>query len=319
MTAAAFGQSGPAPNTGQTPSAGRVGDGRRSDRAANRGTDASGDHRARCRNAKAPPIFEVKAPAGAPNVMVILLDNFGYAGSTTFGGVMNLPTIERLAKNGLIYTNFHTAPICSASRVALLTGRNPHSANMGTISEMATGFPGQTSVLPNSVAPLAKILRFNGYSTAMFGKSHEYVPWESGLTGPFDQWPTGLGFERFYGNVIGESDQFSPVAHDNTTLAPPSKDPNYYYQTDLADHAIQWIKAQKTLNPDKPFFVYYPAQGMHDPVQLPKEWRDKYKGKFDRGGTSTARRSWPARRNSASSRRTPSSRPRPTLRRTGTR
>ncbi len=138
---------------------------------------------------------------------------------------MHLPTIERLAKNGLTYTNFHTAPICSASRVALLTGRNPHSANMGTISEMATGFPGQTSILPNSVAPLAKILRFNGYSTAMFGKSHEYVPWESGLTGPFDQWPTGLGFEKFYGNVIGESDQFSPVAHDNTTLAPPLEGP----------------------------------------------------------------------------------------------
>jgi arylsulfatase len=235
------------------------------------------------RKTKAPPIFEVKAPAGAPNVLVILLDNFGYAGSTTFGGVMHLPTIDRLAKNGLTYTNFHTAPICSASRVALLTGRNPHSANMGTISEMATGFPGQTSILPHSVAPLAKILRFNGYSTAMFGKSHEYVPWESGLTGPFDQWPTGLGFEKFYGNVIGESDQFSPVAHDNTTLAPPSKDPNYYYQTDLADRAIQWIKAQKSLNPDKPFFVYYPAQGMHDPVQMPKEWRDKYKGKFDMG------------------------------------
>jgi arylsulfatase len=232
---------------------------------------------------KAPPIFEVKAPAGAPNVIVILLDNFGYAGSSTFGGVMHLRTIERLAKDGLVYNNFHTAPICSASRVALLTGRNPHSANMGTISEMATGFPGQTSVLPNSVAPLAKILRFNGYSTAMFGKSHEYVPWESGLTGPFDQWPNGLGFEKFYGNVIGESDQFAPSAHDNTTLAVPPKDPNYYYQTDLADRAIQWIKAQKSLNPDKPFFVYYPAQGMHDPVQLPESWRDKYKGQFDQG------------------------------------
>ena len=138
-------------------------------------------------------------------------------------------------------------------------------------------------MLPNSVAPLAKILRFNGYSTAMFGKSHEYVPWESGLMGPFDQWPTGLGFERFYGNVIGESDQFSPAVHDNTTLAPPSKDPNYYYQTDIADRAIQWIKAQKTLAPDKPFFVYYAAQGMHDPVQLPKSWRDKYKGQFNEG------------------------------------
>jgi len=235
------------------------------------------------RNVKAPPIFEVKAPKGAPNVMVILLDNFGYAGSTTFGGVMNLPTLDRLAKNGLVYNNFHTSPICSASRMALLTGHNSHSANMGTISEMATAFPGQNSVLPNTVAPLAKILRFNGYSTAMFGKSHEYVPWESGLMGPFDQWPTGLGFERFYGNVIGESDQFSPVIHDNTTLVPPSKDPNYYYQADIADHAIEWIKAQKTLSPDKPFFVYYSAQGMHDPVQLPKEWRDKYKGKFDMG------------------------------------
>jgi len=235
------------------------------------------------KNAKAPPIFEVKAPQGAPNVMVILLDNFGYAGSKTFGGVMNLQTLDRLAKNGLIYNNFHTAPICSPTRVALLTGRNPHSANMGSISEMATSFPGQNSVLPNTVAPLAKILRFNGYSTAMFGKSHEYVPWESGLMGPFDQWPTGMGFERFYGNVIGESDQFSPSVHDNTTLAPASKDPNYYYQTDIADKAITWIKAQKSLNPDKPFFVYYGAQGMHDPVQLPKEWRDKYKGKFDMG------------------------------------
>ena len=235
------------------------------------------------RNAKSPPIFEVKAPRGAPNIMVILLDNFGYAGSKTFGGVMNLPTLDRLAKNGLVYNNFHTAPICSATRVALLTGRNPHSANMGTISEMATSFPGQSSVLPNTVAPLAKILRFNGYSTAMFGKSHEYVPWESGLTGPFDQWPTGLGFEKFYGNVIGESDQFSPSVHDNTTLVAPSKDPNYYYQTDIADRAIQWIKAQKTLNPDKPFFVYYSAQGMHDPVQLPQAWRDKYKGQFNEG------------------------------------
>ena len=284
MTVVGCGQSGPGPNAGQAPSA-RPGGATDVDRTVlpiaepTRPAITELD----ARHAKAPPIFEVKAPTGAPNVLVILLDNFGYAGSTTFGGVMHLPTIERLAKNGLTYTNFHTAPICSASRVALLTGRNPHSANMGTISEMATGFPGQTSVLPNSVAPLAKILRFNGYSTAMFGKSHEYVPWESGLTGPFDQWPTGLGFERFYGNVIGESDQFSPVAHDNTTLAPPSKDPNYYYQTDLADRAIQWIKAQKSLNPDKPFFVYYPAQGMHDPVQMPNEWRDKYKGKFDMG------------------------------------
>jgi arylsulfatase A-like enzyme len=235
------------------------------------------------RKAKAPPIFEVKAPQDAPNVIVVLLDNFGYAGSKTFGGAMNLPTLDRLAKNGLIYNNFHVNPLCSPTRVALLTGHNSHSANMGSISEMASNFPGQTSILPNTIAPLAKILRFNGYSTAMFGKSHEYVAWESGLTGPFDQWPTGLGFEKFYGNVIGESDQFSPSIHDNTTLVPSSKDPNYYYQTDIADHAIDWIKTQKALTPNKPFFIYYGAQGMHDPVQLPQSWRDKYKGKFDQG------------------------------------
>ena len=149
--------------------------------------------------------------------------------------------------------------------MALLTGRNSHSANMGALSEMATPFPGVTSVLPRSVAPLAKILKLNGYSTAMFGKSHEYVSAETGLTGPFDQWPTGLGFERFYGNVIGESDQFNPVVHDNTTPVAPSTDPDYYYQTDIADKAISWIKTQKALTPDKPFFVYYAAQGTHDP------------------------------------------------------
>ena len=235
------------------------------------------------RKATAPPRFEVKAPAGAPNVMVILLDNLGFGGSKTFGGAINMPTLDRLAEDGLIYNNFHVTPACSPSRVALLTGRNSHSANMGAISEMATPFPGLTSVLPKSVAPLAKILKLNGYSTAMFGKSHEYASWETGLTGPFDQWPTGLGFERFYGNVIGESDQFYPVVHDNTTLVTPSKDPNYYYQTDIADKAIYWIKAQKSLTPDKPFFVYYAAQGTHDPVQLPEAWRDKYKGKFDQG------------------------------------
>ena len=164
-----------------------------------------------------PPRFEAKAPPGAPNVMVILLDNLGFGGSKPFGGAIEMPTLERLAEEGLIYNNFRLTPACSPSRVALLTGRNSHSANMGALSEMATPFPSVTSVLPRSVAPLAKILKLNGYSTAMFGKSHEYASWETGITGPFDQWPTGLGFERFYGNVIGESDQFYPVVHDNTT------------------------------------------------------------------------------------------------------
>jgi arylsulfatase A-like enzyme len=235
------------------------------------------------RNAKAPPRFEVKAPQGAPNVLVILLDNLGFAAPKTFGGAINMPTLERLAKDGLIYNNFHTAPLCSPSRVALITGRNPHSANMGSIAEFATAFPGQTSQRPNSVATLPEILKLNGYSTAMFGKYHEFTAWELSDSGPFDQWPTGSGFERFYGSLSGEADLFAPVLHDNSTLVDLPNDPNYYYPTDLADHAISWIRSQKTFTPDKPFFIYYSTPGTHSPSQVPSEWRDKYKGKFDEG------------------------------------
>ena len=235
------------------------------------------------RDAKAPPLFQVKAPQGAPNVIVILLDNLGFGATKPFGGIINMPTLERLAKDGLIYTNFHTAPLCSPSRMALLTGRNPHSVNMGAISELATGFPGQTSVLPESKASLPEIMKLNGYSTAMFGKSHEFTPWETGLTGPFDQWPNGLGFERFYGVLSGEADLFAPPLHDNLTLVDVPNDPSYYYPTDLADRAISWIRAQKTMTPDKPFFIYYSSPGTHAPSQVPAGWRDKYKGKFDEG------------------------------------
>ena len=235
------------------------------------------------RKATAPPLFQVKAPQGAPNVIVILLDNLGFGATKPFGGVINMPTLERLAKNGLTYTNFHTAPLCSPSRHALLTGRNPHSVNMGSISELATAFPGQSSVRPNSAATLAEILKLNGYSTAMFGKNHEFIAWETGLTGPYDQWPTGSGFERFYGSLSGEADMFAPPLHDNSTLVDLPNNPDYYYQTDVADHAISWVQSEKSLTPDKPFFIYYAAPGTHSPSQVPKEWRDKYKGKFDEG------------------------------------
>jgi arylsulfatase A-like enzyme len=235
------------------------------------------------RTATPPPRFEVKAPPGAPNVLVILLDNLGYGATKTFGGIMNMPTLQRLSSNGLIYNNFHTAPLCSPSRMALLTGRNPHSVNMGSIAELATAFPGQTSVRPASKAPLAEILKLNGYSTAMFGKCHEFVPWETGPTGPFDSWPTGSGFEKFYGTISGESDMFAPPLHDNTTLVDRPYGPGYYYQTDLADNAVSWVRAQKSLTPDKPFFIYYAAPGCHAPSQVPPEWRDKYKGQFDMG------------------------------------
>jgi len=235
------------------------------------------------RKATPPPRFEVKAPPGAPNVLVILLDNLGFGATKPFGGVINMPTLERLAKNGLIYNNFHTAPLCSPSRMALLTGRNPHSVNMGSVAEIATAFPGQTAERPLSAAPLAEVLKLNGYSTAMFGKSHEFTPWEVGASGPFESWPTGSGFERFYGTLSAEADLFAPVLTDDTTLVTLPDDPNYYYPTDLADHAISWIRAQKTMTPDKPFLVYYASPGTHAPSQVPREWLDKYKGKFDEG------------------------------------
>jgi arylsulfatase A-like enzyme len=235
------------------------------------------------RQATAPPRFVVEAPPGAPNVLLILLDNLGYGASKTFGGHMNMPTLERLAAAGLTYTDFHVSPLCSPTRLALLTGRNSHSVNMGSITEMATAFPGHTAVVPRTAAPLAQTLRLNGYSTAMFGKSHETTPWEVGLTGPFDRWPTGLGFERFYGNIGGEADMFYTTVHDNTTLVAPSTDPDYYYPTDVTDHAIGWLQTQQSLTPDKPFFVYYAAPGTHAPVQVPEAWRDKYKGQFDQG------------------------------------
>jgi len=235
------------------------------------------------RKATPPPRFEVKAPDGAPNVLVILLDNLGFGATKPFGGVIEMPTLGRLAKSGLIYNNFHTAPLCSPSRMALLTGRNPHSVNMGSVAEIATSFPGQTAERPLSTAPLAEILKLNGYSTAMFGKSHEFTPWEVSASGPFDSWPTGSGFERFYGTLSAEADLFAPVLTDNTTPVALPNDPNYYYPTDLADHAISWIRAQKTMTPDKPFFVYYASPGTHAPSQVPKEWLDRYKGKFDEG------------------------------------
>ena len=185
------------------------------------------------RNAKAPPRFQVKAPKGAPNVVVILLDNFGFGDASTFGGPIQMPTLDRLARTGLRYNNFKVPPLCSPSRMALLTGRNSHSANFGVISEIATAFPGYTAMRPASVTMLPEILRLNGYSTAMFGKNHELGPWESSVVGPFDRWPMNSGFERFYGFMAGEADLFHPVVYDNmsrvdlhperiTTLAPTS-------------------------------------------------------------------------------------------------
>ena len=235
------------------------------------------------RNATPPPRFEVKAPAGAPNVLIVLIDDMGFGQSSAFGGPIHMPTVEQLANEGLRYNEFHTTALCSPTRAALLTGRNHHMNNMGSITETATAFPGQTGQRPNKVAPLAEMLRLNGYSTAAFGKSHETAAWESSPSGPTDRWPTRSGFDKFYGFIGGETNQWAPLLYDGMTQVEPSHDPKYNFMTDMSDQAIKWVQAEKSLTPDKPFFVYFAPGATHAPHHVPKEWIAKYKGKFDQG------------------------------------
>jgi arylsulfatase A-like enzyme len=235
------------------------------------------------RNAKAPPRFQVKAPAKAPNVLIVLIDDMGFGQSSAFGGPVRMPTLERMAKGGLRYNQFHTTALCSPSRAALLTGRNHHVCNMGSITETATAFPGNTGQRPNAVAPLAEMLRLNGYSTAAFGKSHETAAWEVSPSGPTDRWPTRAGFDKFYGFIGGEANQWSPAIYEDMTRIEVPKDPNYHLMTDLADQAIKWTNFQKSLTPDKPFFTYFAPGATHAPHHVPKEWVAKYKGEFDQG------------------------------------
>lgn len=235
------------------------------------------------RNAKAPPPFQVKAPAQAPNVLIVLIDDMGFGQSSVFGGPIHMPTCEKLAHGGLKYNKFHTTALCSPTRAALLTGRNHHVCNMGSITETATAFPGQTGQRPNSVAPLAEMLRLNGYSTAAFGKSHETAAWEVSPSGPTDRWPTRSGFDKFYGFIGGEANQWSPGLYEGLNKIETPKTPGYHLMTDLANQAIQWTNSQKSLTPDKPFFTYFAPGATHAPHHVPKEWIAKYKGKFDQG------------------------------------
>lgn len=235
------------------------------------------------RNAKAPPRFEVKAPKGAPNVLIILIDDMGFGQSSAFGGPIHMPNAEKLATNGLRYNKFHTTALCSPTRAALLSGRNHHVCNMGSVTETATAFPGQTGQRPNSVAPLAEMLRLNGYSTSAYGKSHETAAWEVSPSGPTDRWPTRSGFDRFYGFIGGESNQWAPAIYEDMSRVELPKDPNYHLMTDMTNQAIKWISAQKALTPDKPFFTYFAPGATHAPHHCPKEWIAKYKGKFDQG------------------------------------
>jgi arylsulfatase len=233
-----------------------------------------------------PPIEPVRPPAGAPNVLVVLLDDVGFAASSAFGGPCNTPTADRLAENGLKYNRFHTTALCSPTRQALLTGRNHHSVGMGGITEIATSAPGYNSIRPNTAAPLAETLKLNGYSTAQFGKCHEVPVWETSPMGPFDGWPSGGGgFEHFYGFIGGETNQYAPAIYDGTVPVEPELTPEegYHFTEDMTDRAIDWIRQQKALMSDKPFFVYFAPGATHAPHHVPTEWSDKYKGMFDDG------------------------------------
>ena len=233
-----------------------------------------------------PPIEPLLPPEGAPNVLVVLIDDVGFGASSAFGGPCNTPNAERLAEGGLRYNRFHTTALCAPTRQALLTGRNHHSVAMGNITETATSAPGQSSLRPNTKAPLAMTLKLNGYSTAQFGKCHEVPVWQSSPMGPFDAWPAGGGgFEKFYGFIGGENNQWDPALYDGTTpVEPPATaEEGYHLTEDLADHCVSWIRQQKALMPDKPFFIYFAPGATHAPHHVPKEWADKYKGQFDDG------------------------------------
>lgn len=226
----------------------------------------------------------VQAPKDAPNILVILTDDVGFGASSTFGGPIPTPTMDRLAKNGLRYNHFHTTALCSPTRAALLSGRNHHTAATGVIMEAGTGFPGYNTLMPKSAGTFAEILKQNGYNTSWFGKNHNVPDWQSSAAGPFDLWPTGLGFEHFYGFIGGDTSQWNPAITEGTKpIEPPHGAKDYFFDKDMADKAINWIRMQHATAPKKPFLVYYAPGTAHAPHHAPKEWIDKFKGKFDQG------------------------------------
>ena len=227
---------------------------------------------------------EVKAPEGAPNVLLILTDDVGFGASSAFGGPVPTPTMERIANEGLRFNQFHTTALCSPTRAALLTGRNHHSVSTGGIMEIGVGYPGYNTLISQSKRGLGDILKLNGYNTAWFGKNHNVPDWHTSQAGPFDLWPTGLGFEYFYGFVGGDTSQWAPAIVENTRpIEPPHDDPDYNFDEDMANRAIAWLRMQKAVAPNKPFFAYYAPGTAHAPHHAPKEWIEKFKGKFDQG------------------------------------
>lgn len=236
----------------------------------------------------APAIEPLRPPAGAPNVLIVLIDDMGFGATSTFGGPCEMPTLDRLAAGGLRYNRFHTTALCSPTRQALLTGRNHHSAEMVSVAEVSTSMPGNTSARPNSVATVAEMLRLNGYNTAAFGKMHQTPTWEVSISGPFDRWPTGDGFEKFWGFVGGEANQWEPTLFEGTSPTEPhsTADEGYHITEDQVDKAIAYVRAQKAMTPDKPFFLYMSYGATHAPHHVPKEYIDRYRGRFDKGWDS---------------------------------
>ncbi len=235
------------------------------------------------RDATPPPRFVVNAPEGAPNVLLVLVDDLGFAGTSLFGGPVGTPNFDRIASEGLYYNNFHTTAVCSPTRAAIKSGRNHHVNNMGGIIETGTAFPGNTGQIPNTVAPVAEILRLNGYSTAAFGKWHETAAWEASISGPLYRWPTDQGFDKFYGFLGGETNQWAPYIYDGVHPVELPDDPDYHFLTDMTNQTVAWIRYQKALTPDRPFFVYFSPGATHAPHHVPEKWIERWKGKFDQG------------------------------------
>ena len=232
-----------------------------------------------------PPRFEVKPPKGAPNVVIILMDQACYADPTGMGGPINTPAFDKLAANGLKYTNFHVCPLCSPSRAALLTGRNQHQCSMAGVAGTASAFPGDTSIRPQTITSIGRMLQSWGYCTSYWGKCNETPEYMVNVSGPFDLWPTHTGFDKFYGYIAGEQSLFRPGLIDGTTNIGTPRDPNYHFTTDLTDKAVAWLQATRSLTPDKPFMMYFASSASHPPHTPPIDWlkKDLYKGKFDQG------------------------------------
>lgn len=218
-----------------------------------------------------------------PNVVIVLIDDMGFGASSTYGGPCAMPTADRLAADGLRYSRFHTTALCSPTRQSLMTGRNHHAVNMANITNLASDMPGYTSVRPNTAATLAEVLRHNGYATGAFGKMHQTPGWETSAAGPFDRWPTGEGFEKFYGFLHGETDQWNPILYDGTVPVDRPDDPDYHLSEDLTDRAIDWVRMRTTFTPDRPFFLYLSYGATHAPHHAPRSWIEKYRGRFDEG------------------------------------